>query len=81
MSRKPYSKLLTTGIVGTLVAAVCCFTPVLGVLLGAVGLSALLGFLDFVLIPALLVFVGITIFALVRRPNPNSAPKSGSKES
>lgn len=81
MSRKSYNKLLTTGIVGTFVAAVCCFTPVLGVLLGAVGLSALLGFLDFVLIPALLVFVGITIFALVRRPNTSSAPKSGSKES
>ncbi|WP_291734635.1 mercury resistance system transport protein MerF [Leisingera sp. F5] len=81
MSRRSYNKLLTTGIVGTFVAAVCCFTPVLGVFLGAVGLSALLGFLDFVLIPALLVFVGITIFALVRQPNPSSAPRSGSKES
>ena len=80
MSRKPYSKLLTTGIVGTLVAALCRFTPVLGVLLGAVGLSALLGFLDFVLIPALLVFVGITIFALVRRSNSPTASKSGSTE-
>ncbi|WP_300519709.1 mercury resistance system transport protein MerF [Aliiroseovarius sp.] len=81
MSRRSSSKLLTTGIVGTVVAAVCCFTPVLGVLLGAVGLSALLGFLDFVLIPALLAFFGITIFALVRRPNISSPPKSGSKES
>ena len=81
MSRNSYSKLLTTGIVGTLVTAVCCFTPVLGVLLGAVGLSALLGLLDFVLIPALLFFIGITIFALVRRSNSQTAPKSGSKES
>jgi mercuric ion transport protein len=32
--------LLRTGIVGTAVAALCCATPVLVILLGAVGLSA-----------------------------------------
>jgi mercuric ion transport protein len=32
--------LLRTGIIGTLVAAVCCFTPLLVLVLGAVGLSA-----------------------------------------
>jgi len=32
-----------TGIVGTVIAALCCFTPALVVLLGAVGLSAWLG--------------------------------------
>lgn len=35
--------LLTTGVVGTIIAAVCCFTPALVVLLGAVGLPAWLG--------------------------------------
>ena len=55
------------GIVGTVVAALCCFTPVLVVLLGAVGLSALLGMLDYVLIPALVFFVGLTAYALFRR--------------
>ena len=34
------NKLLKIGSVGTVVAAVCCFTPVLVVLLAAVGLSA-----------------------------------------
>ena len=61
------STLLRTGIVGTVVAAVCCFTPVLVVLLGMVGLSAALGWLDYVLFPALAVFIAITIYALYRR--------------
>lgn len=60
-------KLLLTGIVGTVVAALCCFTPLLVVMLGAIGLSAMLGWLDFVLLPALGAFAGITIYALARR--------------
>jgi mercuric ion transport protein len=59
--------LLRTGLVGTGVTALCCFTPVLVVLLGAVGLSAWVGWLDYALIPALAVFLGITIYALKRR--------------
>ncbi len=61
------NKLLTTGVVGTVIAVLCCFTPLLAVLLGAVGLSAMLGWLDFVLLPALAIFAGITIYALARR--------------
>jgi len=34
------NKLLGIGIVGTVIAALCCFTPVLVILLGAVGLAA-----------------------------------------
>ena len=58
--------LLTTGIVGTIIAAICCFTPVLVILLGAVGLSAWLGWLDYVLLPALGIFICITVYAAVR---------------
>lgn len=60
-------KLLLTGIVGTVIAALCCFTPLLVVLLGAVGLSAAIGWLDFVLLPALAGFAGLTLYALARR--------------
>ncbi len=60
-------KLLGIGITGTVIAALCCFTPVLVVLLGVVGLSAWVGGLDYVLFPALAVFIGITVYALVRR--------------
>ncbi len=60
-------KLLRVGIIGTIVAAVCCFTPILVVVVGIVGLSAMVGWLDYVLIPALLVFLGVTLYALWRR--------------
>lgn len=60
-------RLLQVGLIGTIVAALCCFTPVLVVLLGAVGLSAALGWLDVVLLPALGLFLGITLYALWRR--------------
>lgn len=61
------NRLLKVGVVGTVVAALCCFTPLLVVILGAVGLSAALGWLDVVLVPALLVFLGITLYALWKR--------------
>ena len=60
-------KLLGVGVVGTVIAALCCFTPLLVVLLGAIGLSAALGWLDYVLLPALAFFVGLTIYAVYRR--------------
>lgn len=65
MSRK--DKLLRAGIIGTIVAALCCFTPVLVILLGAVGLSALVGYLDYVFLPALVFFIGLTVYAVQRR--------------
>lgn len=51
---------------GTALVAVCCFTPALVILLGAVGLGALTPFLDFVLFPALAVFLVLT-FVSYRR--------------
>ena len=59
--------LLKIGIIGTVIAAICCFTPILVILLATVGLSAVLGWLDFVLIPTLLIFMGITAYALWKR--------------
>jgi mercuric ion transport protein len=58
--------LLTSGILGTLVVALCCFTPLLVILLGWIGLSAWLGWLDIVLLPLLGIFICISVFALVR---------------
>jgi mercuric ion transport protein len=59
--------VLRIGICGTAIAALCCFTPVLVVLLGAVGLSAVIGWLDYFLLPALVFFLGLTTFALWKR--------------
>ena len=59
--------LLRFGIAGTVIAAVCCFTPVLVLLLAAIGFSAAVGWLDYVLFPALFFFLGLTGFALWKR--------------
>lgn len=59
--------LLRFGIAGSVIAVLCCFTPLLVVLLGAVGLSAVTGYLDIVLFPALAFFLGLTAYALWRR--------------
>jgi len=59
--------LLKTGIIGMAVAALCCFTPLLIVLFGSVGLAAWVGHLDAVLVPALVVFILITIYAFIRQ--------------
>ena len=61
------NKLIKTGIVGTIIAALCCFTPVLVILVSAVGLSAIIGYLDYVLFPALAFFLLLTIYAVWRR--------------
>ena len=61
------STLLRLGIGGSLIVALCCFTPILLVLLGVVGLGALTGYLDYVLLPALVIFVGIAVYALQKR--------------
>ena len=58
------SKLLQVGIIGSVIAALCCFTPVLVLLLGAAGLSALVGVLDYVLLPVLASFIASTVYAL-----------------
>ena len=75
-------KLLSTGIIGAAVTALCCFTPLLVLLLGAVGLSALLGWLDYILLPALAAFLGITAYAVWRRQRAAtcSAPEGGNRK-
>ena len=59
--------LLGAGIAGSVIAALCCFTPLLVVGLGIVGLSAAVGWVDFVLFPTLAFFIGLTIYAVHRR--------------
>ena len=60
---------LGTGPIGTAIDAVCCFTPVLVVLAGVVGLSAVVGHLDYVLLPSLVFFICLTAYAVMRRQN------------
>jgi len=57
----------TAGAFGALLAAICCATPLLAVLLGAVGLTAWLAKADYVLIPALVLCLGMVGFGLYRK--------------
>ncbi len=60
-------KLLALGIGGTIIAALCCFTPVLVWILTGLGLMAIAGYLDIVLLPILFIFIIISGVALWRR--------------
>jgi mercuric ion transport protein len=64
--------LLEVGVIGSLVAALwlCCATPVLVILLGLVGLSAWVGGLDYVLIPALGIVIGLSLYTLYAARHP-----------
>ena len=77
MTERNDRKLIATGLTGAAVAALCCFTPVLVVLLGAVGLSAMLGWIDYVLLPALAFFVALTGYAVWRRQRRLNARQEG----
>lgn len=59
-------RLFVTGLIGSVITALCCFTPALAVLLGAVSLSAWVGWLDIVLLPVLAAFLALTFYALIR---------------
>ena len=77
-------KLIGIGGAGALVAGLCCFTPLLVVSLGAVGLSALAGWwLDLILIPALAVFLlllGYGIHLRLRRTSGPAPTRSTDRE-
>jgi mercuric ion transport protein len=60
-------RLLGIGLLGAAVSALCCFTPVLVLVLAGLGLSAVTGWLDCVLLPALAVFIGIAAYGTLRK--------------
>ena len=68
--------LLRAGSIGTAIAAICCFTPALVVLVGLAGLSAVVAWLDYGLFPMLFTSMGLVAYALHLRsgrkgPSPN----------
>jgi mercuric ion transport protein len=59
-------KGMLAALAGTVLVALCCFTPILVVLLGFVGLSAFTPYLDVVLLPALVIMIVLTIVSYLR---------------
>ncbi len=58
---------LKTGIIGTVVLLICCFTPFLTWLLWLVGLGFIIPALDYILVPLLVVFGTILAYAIAVR--------------
>ena len=56
--------LLRRGLIGSVIAAICCFTPFLVVIVAGVGLSAVVGWLDYALFPLLFASLGVVAHAL-----------------
>jgi len=60
-------KCFKTGLWGSIVAAICCFSPLLVVLLGFIGLSAIAPYLDYILFPLLVVFFILAFYGWSKR--------------
>lgn len=63
---KSYRKRFFAALAGTGIVALCCFTPILVLALGVVGLSAMTPYLDYVLFPALAVLILVTVRAYLK---------------
>jgi mercuric ion transport protein len=60
------NRLLATGIIGFIVM-LGCVTPVLVALLAALGVPGSRGWLDYILLPAMMIFAAVAGYALVCR--------------
>jgi len=61
------TRLFKAGIWGAVVTAICCFTPILVVVLGLIGLAALTAYLDYVLLPVLALFLIVIFYAWLKQ--------------
>ncbi|MBA2252392.1 MAG: mercury resistance system transport protein MerF [Nitrospirales bacterium] len=68
--QKRQSRLVWAGLIGSVIVGLCCFIPMLVALLGLLGLAALTGYVDCVLLTALAVFVGVRVYGLYRERRP-----------
>ena len=59
--------LIATGAVSTILAAICCATPLLVIVLGAMGLSAWLAGADYLVIAVLAIGLALLGFGIYRR--------------
>lgn len=66
ISSQPSKKGMFAALGGTVLVALCCFTPILVILLGVVGLSVFTPYLDFVLLLALCIMIALSIVAFLR---------------
>lgn len=61
------NRLTKIGLIGAVITAICCFTPLLVWLLAAIGLAAAIGYIDVFLIPILGAFITLALFGYLRQ--------------
>lgn len=65
-SAKLSKKGIYASVSGAVIVALCCFTPLLVISLGVVGLSAFTPYLDYVLLPALVLLIALSFISYRR---------------
>jgi mercuric ion transport protein len=72
--------LITTGAIGTVLAAICCATPLLAIVLGSIGLTAWLAKADYIVMGVLLLGVALVGIGLHRRHLATTCGETSAKE-
>jgi mercuric ion transport protein len=65
-SSQSSKKIFYAAVAGTVLVALCCFTPILVITLAAVGMSAFTPYLDYVLLPSLVLLIVLTVVSYLR---------------
>lgn len=61
------NRLLATGMIGFAVSMLGCITPALVAVLAALGVSGSMAWPDYILLPAMVLFAGVTAYAIICR--------------
>ena len=72
--------LITTGAIGAILAAICCATPLLAVVVGGIGLTAWLAKADYIVMPVLFLGVVLVGFGLYRRHTAATCHNASTKQ-
>ena len=64
-------RLFRIGAVGTVITALCCFTPLLVIGLTSLGFASAIAYLDMILLPLLGIFALLLAFALMQKVRSN----------
>ncbi len=66
LMKQIWKKRFFLALVGTITVAICCFTPYFAIILGLIGLSWFIPYLDYLLIPLLVLFIFLTIVLYIK---------------
>jgi mercuric ion transport protein len=63
---KQHRNSFIASLIGTVAVAVCCFTLLLVIIFGAIGLGTAIPYLDFILLPALAILIIVTTVSFMK---------------